>query len=65
MPLLRARLMGIHHQLPMSTPRPSMAIPLRPMGMGILITDRGTILATGTVVIMDPDIMVTTDVGGE
>ena len=34
-------------------------------GIGTLITDRGTILATGTVVIMDPDIMVTTDVGGE
>lgn len=44
-----------------------MDTPLRPMGMGIgiLITDRGTIPTTDTVVIMDPDIMVTMDVGGE
>ena len=58
--------MGImDHLLPMPTLRLHMLTPLRPMGIGTLITDRGTILATGTVVIMDPDIMVTTDVGGE
>jgi hypothetical protein len=32
-----------------------------PMGIGIIIMDRGTIL-TGTVVIMDPDI---TDIGSK
>jgi hypothetical protein len=53
------------HLLPTPTPRPHTLTPLRPMGIGILITDRGTIPATGTVVIMDPDIMVTTDVGGK
>jgi len=58
--------MGImDHLLHMPTLRLHMLTPLRPMGIGILITDRGTILATGTVVIMDPDIMVTTDVGGK
>jgi hypothetical protein len=60
------------HLLPTPTPRPHTLTPLRPMGIGILITDRGTIPATGTVVIMDPDmvimdpdIMVTMDVGGK
>ena len=51
--------------MPMPTPRLHMLTPLRPMGIGILITDRGTTPATGTVVIMDPDIMVTMDVGGK
>jgi hypothetical protein len=42
--------MGImDHQLPTATPRLHMVTPLRPMGMGILLTDRGTIpAATGT-----------------
>lgn len=55
------------HRLHTVTPRLHMDTPLRPMGMGIgiLITDRGTIPTTDTVVIMDPDIMVTMDVGGE
>jgi hypothetical protein len=45
--------MGImDHRLPTLTP-------LQVMGIGILIMDSGTIPATGTVVIMDPDIMVT------
>ena len=35
----------------MATPTEHMATPLRLMGMGILITDRGTIPATGTMVI--------------
>jgi hypothetical protein len=53
------------HLLPTPTPRPHMLTHLRPMDIGILITDRDTIPATGTVVIMDPDIMVTMDVGGK
>jgi hypothetical protein len=66
--------MGImDHLLPMFTLRLHMFTLLRPMGIGILIimgigiriTDRGTIPVTGTAVIMDPDIMVTTDVGGK
>jgi hypothetical protein len=51
--------------LPTPTPRPHTLTHPRPMGIGILITDRGTTPATGTVVIMDPDIMVTMDVGGK
>jgi hypothetical protein len=35
------------------------------MGIGILITDSGTIPAPGTVVIMDPDIMVTMAIGSK
>jgi len=49
--------MGImDHPLPMPTRRLHTLTPLRHMGIGIIITDRGTTL-TGTVVIMDPDIM--------
>ena len=55
----------IDHLMPTPTPRLHMPTPLRPMGIGILIMDRGTTPATGTVVIMDPDIMVTMDVGGK
>ena len=40
------------HLLPTATPHLHMLTPLRPMGIGILITDRATIPATGTVVIM-------------
>ncbi|MGD9578141.1 MAG: hypothetical protein AB7Y74_07805 [Syntrophorhabdus sp.] len=39
--------------------------PLQPMGIVILITDRDTIHTTDTVGIMDPDIMVTIDIGGK
>ena len=50
--------MGImDHLLPTPTPRLHMLTPLRPMGIGILITDRGTTPATGTVVIMGPEIL--------
>ena len=55
----------IDHQPTTDTPDLHMVTPLRPMGIGILITDRSTIPATGTVVFMDPDIMVTMDVGGK
>ena len=53
--------------LPTATPRLHMLTALRPMGIGILITDRGTIPATGTVVIMVKRlfIAVTTDVVGK
>jgi hypothetical protein len=45
--------MGImDRQLPMATHRLHMFTPLRLMGIGIVITDPGTIPATGTVVIM-------------
>ena len=40
------------HLLPTATPHLHMLTALRPMGIGILITDLGTIPATGTVVIM-------------
>ena len=59
MGIIVAQGMGIHRQLPMAIHRLHMvtqlrptATPLRLMGMGIPITDRGTIPATGTVVIM-------------
>jgi hypothetical protein len=55
-----ARLMGIDHQLPTATLRLHMATPLRLTG--ILITDRGTILATGTMVITVEGAM---DTGGK
>ena len=55
----------MEHQLHTDTPDLHMVTPLRPTGIGILITDHAPIPATGTVVIMDPDIMVTTDVGGK
>lgn len=49
--------MGImDHHLPTPTRHLHTLTPLRPTGLGIIITDRGTIL-TGTVVIMGPDIM--------
>jgi hypothetical protein len=47
--------MGImDHQLRTATRRQHMVTPLRPLGMGILITHRGTIPATGTVITTDP-----------
>src|SRR5208337_1120918 len=45
-----------------ATPRLPMATPLRPMRMGILTTDRGTIPATGTMVITVEGAI--TDTGG-
>jgi len=45
--------------------QPTMVTPLRPMAIGILITDRGTIQATGTVATMGPDIMIPMDIGGK
>ena len=42
----------MEHQLPTATPHLHMLTALRPMGIGILITDRPPIPATGTVVIM-------------
>lgn len=54
--------MGImDHRLPTPTRRLHTLTPLRPIGIGIILTDRDTIL-TGTVVIMDPDIM---DIGSK
>jgi hypothetical protein len=55
----------MEHQPTMDTPGLHMVTPLRPMVIGILITDRGTIPATGTVVTMGPDIMVPMDIGGK
>ncbi|HUJ90164.1 MAG TPA: hypothetical protein VLX12_08220, partial [Syntrophorhabdales bacterium] len=55
--------MRIHHHPPMATPRLHMVTPLRFMGMRILITGRGTIPATDTVVIMVEGAMVTVDIG--
>jgi hypothetical protein len=52
MGIIVAQGMAIHRQLPMAIHRLHMVIPLRPTGTGILITGRGTIPATGTVVIM-------------
>ena len=51
--------MGIHQQLPTPTPRLAMPTPLQPMGMGILLTDRGTI----TMVILAEEAMVTVVMG--
>ena len=52
--------MGImDHLLPMPTLRLHMLTPLRPMGIGILITDPGTTPATGTVVIMGEEDILT------
>jgi hypothetical protein len=45
----------------MATPTEHMATPLRLMGMAILITDRSTIQATGTVVITVEGAMVDVD----
>jgi hypothetical protein len=42
----------MEHQLPTATPHLHMLTALRPMVIGILITDRAPIPATGTVVIM-------------
>jgi hypothetical protein len=44
--------MGImDHQPTTATPHPHMLTAPRPTGIGILITDRGTIRVTGTVVV--------------
>jgi len=52
MGIIVAQGMGImDHQLPTATPSLPTVTPLRSMGMGTLITDRGTIPATGTLVI--------------
>jgi hypothetical protein len=52
--------MGImDHQLTTDTPGLHMVTPLRPTGIGILITDRGTIPATGTVVTMGEEDILT------
>jgi len=70
MGIIVAQGMGIHRQLPMAIHRLHMvtqlrptATPLRLMGMGIPITDRGTIPATGTVVIMVEGAMLTVVMG--
>ena len=42
----------MEHQLPTATPDLHMVTPLRPTGIGILITDHAPIPATGTMVIM-------------
>jgi hypothetical protein len=52
--------MGImDHQPTTDTPDPHMVTPLRPTGIGILITDRGTIPVTGTVVTMGEEDILT------
>jgi hypothetical protein len=52
MGIILAQGMGImDHRLPTAIPLLYMATPLRPMAMGILITDRGTIPDTGSMVI--------------
>ena len=58
--------MGImDHQPTTDTPGPHMVTPLRSTGIGILITDHAPIPATGTVVIMEPRIMVTMVIGSK
>jgi hypothetical protein len=64
MGIILAQGMGImDHRLPTAIPLLYMATPLRPMAMGILITDRGTIPDTDTAVIMAGEAMVTVVMG--
>ena len=68
MGIIVAQGMGIHRQLPMAIHRLHMVTQLRPTAtplrlMGIPITDRGTIPATGTVLIMAEGAMLTVVMG--